>query len=107
MLSLWFDLVLASGVNIGCVVGSCFRCTASMKLQNNQVSVLYLFNGTFEFVHVALKERKMGEEKVLEFAVFLFVGGQEEDDTYCYLFLPCNTKVWPTVLIRHVKAFLH
>lgn len=66
-----------------------------------------LLNGTFEFVHVTLKERKVREEKVLELGVFFLVGGEQKDDTDSDLLLPGNTQTRPAVLIGHVEALLH
>jgi len=66
-----------------------------------------LLNGTFEFVHVTLKERKVREEKVLELGVFFLVGREHENDTDCDLLLPGNTQTRPAVLVRHVEALLH
>lgn len=66
-----------------------------------------LLNGTFEFVHVTLKERKVREEKFLELGVFFLIGREQEDDTNSDLLLPGNTQTRPAVLVRHVEALLH
>lgn len=64
-------------------VEGCFRFSFFLRQTQNLIPLAirnalkhmaYLFNGTFEFIHVALKERKMGEEKVLKLRVFLLIG---------------------------------
>lgn len=66
-----------------------------------------LLGGTFEFVHVALEERKVREEEVLELGVLFLVGREQKDDTDGDLLLPGDAQTRPAVLIRHVEALLH
>lgn len=66
-----------------------------------------LFDGALEFVHVALEEREVGEEEVLEAAVLLRVGRQHEDDPDGDLLLAGHAEARPAALIRHVEALLH
>lgn len=68
---------------------------------------IHLFNGTLELVHVALEERKVREEEVLEAAVLLRVGRQREDDADGYFLLACHPQALPATLVRHVEALLH
>lgn len=58
-----------------------------------------LFDGALEFVHVALEEREVGEEEVLEAAVLLRVGRQHEDDPDGDLLLAGHAEARPTALI--------
>lgn len=67
----------------------------------------HLFNGTFEFVHVALEKGEVGEEEVLELAVLLLILGEEEDDADGYLLLSRHAQARSAALVRHVKALLH
>lgn len=74
--------------------------------KQTQIQV-HLFNGALEFVHVAFKEREMGEEEILEATVFLRVGRQHEDDPDGDLLLASHAEAWSTTFIRHVEALLH
>lgn len=68
--------------------------------------LIHLFDGALEFVHVAFKEREVGEKEILEAAVLLRVGGQHEDNPDGNLLLPSHTETWSAAFVRHVEALL-
>lgn len=80
--------------------------TGSRKGQKRRMES-NLLGGTFEFVHVALEERKVREEEVLELGVLFLIGREQKDDTDGDLLLPGDAQTRPAVLIRHVEALLH
>lgn len=67
----------------------------------------YLFNGALQFVHVAFKEREMGEKEILKATVLLRIGRQHEDDPNGDLLLPRHAEAWSRTFIRHVEALFY
>lgn len=68
---------------------------------------IHLFDVALEFVHVAFKEREVGEKEFLEAVVLLRVGGQREDDPNGNLLLPSHAEAWSTAFVRHIEALLN
>lgn len=80
---------------------------SSQQSQKMRDPLVHLFDGALELVHVAFKQREMGEKEILEATVLLGVGRQHEDDPDGDLFLSSHPKAWSTTFIRHVEALLH
>lgn len=67
----------------------------------------HLLDGALQLVHVAFKQREVGEEEVLEAAVLLGLRRQREDHSDGDLLLAGHAKAGTAALVRHVEALLH